>query len=450
MQIIPYHARLRQRLGGLPGLSADPIEYRKQYIEAYSTRVLPFIGGTRPPQGLNDADLPRGIKYLDPWAIAEFAQMGRYRTPVELAALLVEQSGDDENRTRSDSRKFAAWALMRLGAFYPLLTTRPYVPPETADVGRGSGGNQLRPAQEREDTGPKVTPLYDANAPILYGDDIYALYKQFVSLQKQTLAEWVDNVPNWAPWNEWPNRPEAPLALALLWATRVIGERYGIDGSRFLFDARTAQADGEKYAAALNAAFDAELRKGCAQASKYGGWGFGLVLGALVGAAVFIATGGTAAPAVIVGLTAFAAKSGAGAIGTGGGLFAADAIADLCGKDANEYRRRFIQTVWERLTPEGQFDFVKVVYAARFSVVLQSEDKNFDKIVGDLVAQINERKLKSAGDVFAFVVRPENDPNLQRALAAARGAVVEQTRKTFVDTVGCPGNPGLLELLATR
>jgi hypothetical protein len=423
MQIIPYQARVRARLGGLPGLSEDPEEYRRQYLAAYAIKVKPFVGGSTPGQGLRDSDLPKGIKYLDPWAIAAFAQDGLGMTPPELARWLMDQPGDGVQRTRADSRKFAAWALMRLGAFFRMWTP----PPPDAGGGSGDGGNRLRPTRD------VTTPL------VFNGQTLFDNFTIHAGTQtKDTLAQWADNPPNAAPWNGWPSDPNAMMALALIWANAVINQRYGNPNPRIqVFDLRSREREGERKAQSINDGITKAL-KDAGDCKSNASW-YSLAAAVLVGAVVGFFTGGTALPWYIAALSAGAA--GGASIGTG------SFVRDLCEADGEEERRAILADLWNRLGSTEKRIVVAAMYQSGFGIDPTRLDP---AVINARIAEIDSLGLRSAGEIAIFIARPEHDPFLQKGLEAAKSALINAIYPTFKDTVGCPGKPGVLSLLAER
>jgi hypothetical protein len=438
MQIIPYQARVRARLGGLPDLSEDPAEYRRQYLAAYAIKVKPFVGGSSPGQGLRDSDLPKGLKYLDPWLIATFAQSAVNMTPLELSKWLMDYPDEDRiQRTRADSRKFAAWAMMRLGAFFR------WVHADAAPTQKntsGDGSNRTRPARDPDAPMPQV----------FNGKAVYDNYLLAVGQSKDVLAQWADNPPNSAPWNTWPSDPNPIMGIAVAWANAVINRRYGLPlrpGGKFIpvFNSARYYEYAEANVIRLNEQFQEifDAQDVCSKGAGYAGAaaGAGAASGAGLLATAIILSIFTGGPATVPAWVAVLSAAGVGAVGYGASTETTEFGRKLCAAKSKKDQQDLLQTIWWLIGEREKLFITKQIYAAAFSVPPESVD---DRVVADLVGQMDALNYSTAGEVGIFIARPEHDPFLLVALADARDGLVEKIRETFVNTVGCPGRPSTL------
>lgn len=402
MQILPpLPARARRSLGAVPSLfdGFDAEAYRQAYVENFARYALPYLGNSSiPPKGLRDDDLPKGIKYLDLTVVADFINTNRTSSQQALGEALRSQPADDFNKGIADSHRFAAWFLLRLGAYYV-----PQSPEE--------GTHNYRVILER-----KVNPT-----------TVQGYAYQFGDLSKDTLANWVDNPPNWSPWKDWATNPNAILALAVMWAQKVIAQRYGY--AIGLFDALSTEQAARDIASRIKSSLINETASACSVGVSAAGAVFGVVSAMLTGPAAAL-TGTKAA-----------------IFGSAGGFGIGQAGRGICSAMTESEKNRIVNDFRRIANPAEQVAFVRGVYAATFGNATPLTDEQ----LGILFARINEAGIVSAYDLARYVAQPQHSFAYLEAEANARRNLINNLIKpVFASVVGCPLSSGYANVLADK
>lgn len=393
MQILPPRRPLS--LGAVPSLLvAGPDEaqtYQRAYVANFNRYALPYLGNSSiPPKGLRDDDLPRGIKYIDLGVVADFINTNRTSSQDALGAALKQQKDDDLDKGSADSRRFAAWFLLRFGAYYI-----PQAPEE--------GTHNYRVILSR-----KVNPT-----------TVQGYYDQFGDLSKDTLASWVDNPPNWSPWKDWATNPNAILALSVLWAQKIIARRYGYYIN--MYDALATEQAARDIASRIK---NGELSR---VASSCG-------TGVSIAAAIFGSVSTLTGPAAAV-------------IGPAGGFFIGQVGRGVCSAQTESERNRIVSNFRNIANAAEQVAFVRGVYASTFGSATPLTDPQ----LGILFARINDAGLVNALDIAKFVAQPQNSFVYLAAEANARRDLIDHLIKpVFSDVVGCPLSTGYANILADK
>jgi hypothetical protein len=161
------------------GTSEAEDRYRADYSRRYRSSVWPRVGGSLPGQGLRDADLPQGLRYLDTgYILSGLAQA--LKVPANKVYFdRPDRDIPEADRAASDGFRLGAWLYVRLGAWF---------------------------------TGDEI-PLRE---------EVDRLVARYAATPKGILSRWLDI--------ERPSDlrdPAATVALALLWAKAVLSERLG-------------------------------------------------------------------------------------------------------------------------------------------------------------------------------------------------------------------------------
>ena len=380
MQILPpMPQRARLRLHGLAGLVEDRTAAKRSYDALYRTEVLPLVGGgSIPPAGLKDEDLPVGIKYLAPDYIAsKVNDLTRKPLVVSGDAMMLRDSPAEGldlssvlgDKLYSDSTVFAGWLALRLGGYLR--------------------GGYIDPQRLRG---------YLTNA-------------DFLKLSKDTLAEWVGQPPNWGPWNSWQNDGAAPAALALLWAKKLIAQRYGYTVP-FFYEYKASQR-GKEIAAGLKKSLVNDVATSCATAA--GG----------------VTTIASLSSSILVGATV---GGPAGAIaGAAVGYFSGQAGKGVCSEEAQEAKDDLEANFRDYASSEELATFIALVYSGAFGVFPASVS---EETIADIDARTQD--IRSASGLAVAISEPQFSPTLLAAEQKARAGVLSDVKQTFMQTVGCP------------